>query len=212
VSHRKTIFLIIALLCLRVACFADLAPEPGHKRVYLSLLLQTREDLSDYRFFIESGMQLEEVKLSPETPVTVSPKGGGARYNSATVYAVPKKAVTFKGASPSTEELADLAGALGAKRVTGAVKLLDHSFSFDVPEAEADSYTNPVYQLRRDAQFGVVAERLDDGTPASAHKPPNPASDKSDSQADRGFTIVVACILVFSAVLGGLWLLRRRAS
>ncbi|MGH9820884.1 MAG: hypothetical protein ACRD43_12000 [Pyrinomonadaceae bacterium] len=207
---RKAICVAMAVLCLSIACFADVAPEPGHKRVYLSLALQTRDDLSDYRFFVESGGQLEEVKLSLNQPVTIDPKGGGARYNSATVYAVPKKGIRFAGAVPDAEELAKLESSLTGKGIAGAVKLVDHSFSFDVPEAEADSYTNPIYQVRRDGQFGLVAERLDDGSSPSTHVSASPVRPTPVVETGRGLTLIVASLLTFAAVLAGLWLLQRK--
>lgn len=207
---RRVIYLAVTILCLRIACFADVAPEPGYKRVYLSLALQTQDDLSNYRFFVESGGELEEIKLSVNEPVTIDPKGGGARYNSATVYAVPKKALRFADPVPTFEELTRLEASLHDKTVPGAAKLLDHDFSFDVPEIEADSYTNPIYQVRQDAQFGVVVERLDDGSSALARAAATPVRPKSVAETHTGLTIVIASLLTFAAVLGGLWLLRRK--
>ena len=207
---RFGLLILIMIVGLFAMSYADVPPEAGYTRVYLSLILEPRGDLSDYRFFIESGMQLEEIKLSDRETRTIDPKGGGARYNSATVYAIPKKSLTFSAAEPTADDLAALETAIQEKRVQDAVDLIDHRFSQDVLKSEADSYPNPQYRIARDEKGAIAAVRIDDlvvgavATPEKTQPNEQPVAARS--------TIVAASLLVFGIVLAGLWLLRRKTN
>jgi hypothetical protein len=53
------LFVVTILLPLGAIC--DVAPEPGYKRISINLIVETNEDISDYRFFIKSGADLKEI-------------------------------------------------------------------------------------------------------------------------------------------------------
>ncbi|MEP6847774.1 MAG: hypothetical protein ABI999_02885 [Acidobacteriota bacterium] len=208
---RNYLVLVAILIGISGVSRADIPPEPGSTRVYLSLILDPRGDLSDFRFFVESGMKLEEVKLTDRQQQTIDPKGGGARYNSATVYAVPMKSLGAVKGEPTEGELASLDSALNAKSVDGALDLVHHQFSQDVPKADADSYLNPVYRIAKDEQGVLRAVRADDlvvGRVAPFQKDETPTQTAGQNR----ITIVAAGAIVIAVLFGGLWLLRRKLS
>lgn len=206
---RYFLVLVAIVMGLTGVSRADIPPEAGSTRVYLSLILDPRGDLSDFRFFVESGMKLEEIKLTDRQQQTIDPKGGGARYNSATVYAVPVKSLTAIKHEPSESDLASLDSRLNAKSVDGAIDLVHHQFAQDVPKSDADSYLNPVYRIAKDEQGVLRAVRVDDlvvGPVAPFQKDETP----TQSVGQNKFTIVAAGVIVIALLFGGLWLLRRK--
>src|SRR5437660_1154441 len=115
--HKKSIALVISVLCAAAAVYADIAPEPGYTRVYSNLILDPQDDFQDLRFFLESGGTLEELKIHKGKQNVIRSKGGGARYNQAAVYAVPAKSLTSFGENLSGEKLAALETALSSNHV-----------------------------------------------------------------------------------------------
>jgi hypothetical protein len=133
---------LILVLC--SAAFADVAPDPGYTNVLADLRLESASDLSAYRFFLESPMAVEEVKLNAGSPITVisaGGRGGAARYGK--LIAVPLTDMTISG---------DLSGALldsmiREKRFPNAKVLLSHSFQATIPVIEKPLWNPPVYRL-----------------------------------------------------------------
>ena len=68
---------------------ADVAPDPGFVSVRINLVLETDDDLSGIRFFVLSGDIVREIVVKRGEQMTVNPLGGGARYRSGTLIAVP---------------------------------------------------------------------------------------------------------------------------
>ena len=65
---------------LNASIYADVPPEKGFKRVSVKLVLEAVEDFPDYRFFIKSGADVQEIVLSKGARRVVEPLGGGAWY------------------------------------------------------------------------------------------------------------------------------------
>ena len=73
--RRKISAILVAVIALFAVARADVPPEPGNSRISVPLTIETNEDLSDYRFFIESPMQLEEVTVHKGTPTVIGTEG-----------------------------------------------------------------------------------------------------------------------------------------
>src|SRR6185369_14539048 len=94
---------------------ADIAPDPGMVRVKIDLVIETTEDLSDYRFFLDFYGDLREVAVKSKGRTTIPSMGGGARYNSGKLLAIPKKSLSGFDEKLSTEQLENLSASLKNK-------------------------------------------------------------------------------------------------
>lgn len=133
--------------------FADVAPDPGFTHVSADLVLETAADLSDYRFFLESPIEVEEIKLTGgSTTIPAAGRGGATRY--AKLIAVPRKDLgEISGdLSPSSGLLASM---IREGRFPNAHEVLAHSFQATVSIAEKPFWKSPIYRLT--LENGVVA-------------------------------------------------------
>jgi hypothetical protein len=145
----------IGILALLSAASADVPPEPGFKRIWLKLVLAPQNDFPDYRFFIKSGADLEEVVLKKGEQRTIEPLGGGAWYRTGTFLAVPKKSLVGLSELPSDGKLSELRKTVYDGKATGMIELIEHSFAREVRESEASSWKDPVYNIEKDPEKGV---------------------------------------------------------
>lgn len=131
------------LLILVTAVFADVAPDPGYTSVPADLTLEAVGDLSGYRFFLESPMSVEEVKLNAgsTTIIESTGRGGAARY--VKLIAVPVSDMTISGElTPSL--LQDL---IRRKQFPNAREILSHNFQATISVLEKPVWTPPVYRI-----------------------------------------------------------------
>jgi len=146
----RSLLRISLILVLCTVAFADVAPDAGFTNVPADLVLITSADLSGYRFFLESPMSVEEVKLNAgsTTVIAATGRGGAARY--AKLIAVPVSDMTISG---------DLSGGLlddliRRKRFPNARELLSHNFQATITIIEKPVWKPPVYSLT--IENGVV--------------------------------------------------------
>lgn len=128
---------------LSVTGSADVAPDPGYTNVSADLILESAVDLSAYRFFLESPMAVEEVKLDVGSPTVISASGRGGAERYGKLIAVPVGDITISG---------DLSGGLleglvRQKRFPNARELLSHSFQATISIVEKPIWKPPVYWL-----------------------------------------------------------------
>jgi len=71
--HAAMSGFLTCLFCL--AARADVPPEPGYLRQTVSITFDTKDDVSDYRFFIESPMRIDEIKIAKGEPSVVDGTG-----------------------------------------------------------------------------------------------------------------------------------------
>ena len=196
---RRSALITIVLLSLATAASADIAPDPGYTRVSSGLVLESAADLSGFRFFLVSAMDVEEVRIAPGAPTRIeaSGRGGAARY--AKLIAVPL--------SDTGQISGDLSGPLlesmiREKRFPNAVELLSHNFQPTVPEWEKGGWSDPVYRISID-DGKLSATQVAGGRPSGAQLTYSILQFAWPAAA-AGF--LLACAI---AVMG-VWLFRRR--
>jgi hypothetical protein len=202
--HRVAI-LSLLIFGLFIAGRADVAPDPGYVQHKASLILETDSDLSAYRFFIESPIEVEEIKIEKgrQTVIDAGSRGGGAgKFGK--IVAVPATSLTAYGPEMSPEQLQQLKTALSAKKVPGSVDLLSHSFLPIVRESEVAGYRDPVYKVLFD-DLGIKA------TLAAGGRPSNAGDIDQSSTAMRIATIVGGIFIVLAAIVIFFLITRRSA-
>ena len=160
-------FLIIVGLSASTASLGDVAPDPGFKRISLKLIIETRDDFPEHRFFIRSGADLKEIQLKRGESTTIEPLGGGAYYSAGTLLAVPNKNLQGLSESPTNGKLNELQKAIYDGAVPGTIELVKHSFAREVPRAEASDWQDPVYRIEIDGQGGPKAVHVSGGANVS---------------------------------------------
>ena len=200
--------IVMVLLCSCVA-FGDVAPDPGFKRISMKLIVETKEDLDDYRFFIKSGSDIREIFIKPGSLASVSPLGGGAFYSVGKLLAVPKKGLTGFSEAADEKKLNELQQAVYDGKVDGMIELLNHSFSHEVAEGDVDKISDVAYRIDRDLQIGLRAVYVSGGV--------NPKIAEAPQSSGRlfwqgaGAAIVAALFLAFGITILGVLYFRKRA-
>ena len=147
----KPIFLTVMtflILGFVIPANGDIPPGPGYKRVKTNVVIEIKEPIPEYRFFLVSGDIAREIFLKPGDKTVVDSPGGGSRYRSGTVVAVPAKNLQAFG-DGSGDQASKLEEAVAGGKV-GAVKLFDHSFVRDVRDSEARDIRDSAYRIERD--------------------------------------------------------------
>lgn len=129
-------FLLPVILLFTVFAKADVAPDPGYKRVTIDLVTETVEDLTDYRFFLDFYGDLREVEIKSKGRTVIGAMGGGARYRSGTFLAIPQKSLKGFEEKLSSEQLKNLSESIKAKKIEGVTELARHRFAEDIPVGE----------------------------------------------------------------------------
>ena len=151
--NKRNIFgaiLPMILLLWVIVAKADVPPPPGFGRIKQDLILETKEDLSDYRFFLDFYGDLREIKVNNNAKTIISPMGGGARYAVGTLLAVPKEKLA-KSVDDSPDSLKKLSEAIREKKIEGVTELTRHSFSED--KLLGLSLTTPSYTIVREVNI-----------------------------------------------------------
>lgn len=199
----KILVAVVMFFAQAANTWADVAPDPGYVQHEASLILETNEDLSAYRFFIESPIEIEEIKITSgqQTVIDAASRGGGAgKFGK--VVAIPITSLTAYGAEMSPDQLQQLKTALSAKKVPGSVDLLSHSFRPIVRESDVSGYRDPVYNISTD-NIGIKATLASGGRPLNV-----------DDGPSRGYVwwagaVFGGLLLMLAAGLAFVWLIRR---
>lgn len=191
-SLIKARSLILALLILPNAVAADVAPDPGYSNVSADLILESAADLSAYRFFLESPLRVEEVKLNVGSPTVISAAGRGGAARFGTLIAVPVNDLNAISGDLSGAALDDI---IRQKRLPNARELLSHNFQTTVSVVEKPVWKAPVYRLS--LENGVVtAAKVSGGAGGSWLIYAIPVG-------------VAAVLMAIGIAIVGLWLIRR---
>ncbi len=192
------------------AVYADVPPDKGYKRITQKLVIEPKDDFSDYRFFIKVGADLREYVLKKDQLTTVESLGGGAWYRSGRFLAVPKKELAGLSETATDQRLNPLQQAIYDGKVAGTITLVEHSFIRDVPIAEAAGAKDAVYWLEKDAEKGIKA------TPVSGGQSSNKAGHTQGSYyssepktTEFWATVVGGILLTLAFICVGVFVVRR---
>ena len=200
--------ILVLIVFLSASVFGDVAPDPGFRRITVSLTLETDEELSGFRFFVKSGGEVEEVFIKPGERTVVSPLGGGAYYSAGKLLAVPREQVKGFNSASSDGKLSELEKAVYDGTVPGSVELVDHLFSRTVNESEAGGFRDPLYRIERDLQSGLKAVHISGGAATSAAD--TRVSSGRLFWQSAGAAIVAGIFLMFGIATLGILYFRKR--
>ncbi len=190
------------VLFLFTAVRADIAPPNGYKKFSTNLNIETKEDLMDYRFFLDFYGDAREVELKKGAN-SISPMGGGARYSTGTFWAVPKKSLKVE-----TKE--QISQALQENKLSGAIKLTQYQFSQTVSDSEADKVQSSSYLLERDAEKGLklILQTVPQKSGGHGEGIDFSVGGISKSIIIPGYIILIG--LPLTLIILGIWLFRKR--
>ncbi len=142
---------------------ADVPPDPGFVRQTANLTLETADDFPQYRFFIVSLNNVEEIHLVKGKPTVLTGSGRGGATRVGTLWAIPVATIGEDLGASAQEKLLDLRSALKEKRLNGAVDLLTHNFQTTIRKEDRVNWKDPVYRIENDENNGVKSIRVSGG-------------------------------------------------
>lgn len=185
---------LIAIAALYSAAAADVAPDPGFANVSANLILESDSDLSAYRFFLESALDVEEIKVNSGAPTMIEAAGHGGSARYAKLIAIRTKDIN---GIPTGQ----LETKIRKKEFPNAVEILSHSFQVTVPIAEKSGWEDPVYRIS--TSDGEITATPISGGRVSPGK-------LTYSIWQFVWPVAVAAILLAAAVaITGVWIIRR---
>lgn len=202
----KNIFLILSvILVLNIFIKADVAPDPGYMKVSADLIIETKEDLSDYRFFLDFHGDYREVKIKSNGQTVIPSMGGGVRYSVGVLLAVPSaKLKGFEKVSSAEDSQKLLQEIERLKKDGSVIELTQHSFSKTIPVSERSNWSHPTYRIERD---GTTLKVVDNGNLSPK------ISLEEESQMKNSFlgiAAIIGTVLVgLAVVIGGIVLFRK---
>lgn len=196
----KSLLLLLTLLFTTGIAVADVPPDPGSTRQPANLILETDGDLSAYRFFLDSPMRVEEVKVTGNRIVIEAANRDGA-MRSAKLIAVPLSDMSVISG--------DLSGSLiefliRQNKFPNAKELISHNFQQTISIVEKPLWQDPVYRISVE-NGEISASKLSGGS----------ESGVVSLSTEYLWPIVivsgaVALMLTMALIVFGVWLFRRK--
>lgn len=209
IALSRILALLFVIVGISGVVNADVPPDKGHKRVSLNLVVEVKDDLPEYRFFIKSGADLTEVVLKKDAPQTIKPLGGGAWYRAGTFLAVPKKSLTGLSESPTDDRLSELQKTIYDGKAAGTIELIQHSFIRDVPQVQAAGLKDTVFRIEKDAEKGLKAVSVSGGSGESQSNR-NSSLYSTEIKTPLFWTTVIGgSLLTLAFISFGVWYIRR---
>jgi hypothetical protein len=197
---RTAVILFTLLALSSMPVVADVPPDPGYVRQSANLVLETDADLSGYRFFLESPMKVEEIKIVKGTPTVIDASGRAGAMRFGRLFALPAGEVEqFK--DRLTEE--EFRKALTEKKLFTATQLLSHNFQTTIPEGA--NWQDPGYRIEKDGETGLKARLIAGG----AQKVSFGITTVSRSLTTAGIAIIAGILLMCGITILGIWYFRR---
>jgi hypothetical protein len=191
---------LILILLSAPAALADVPPDPGYVRQSADLILESDADLSGFRFFLDSPMKIEEIKIAKGAPTTIEASGRAGAMRLGKLIAIPVKEFDQYAGTFTEDELRRV---LHEKKFPGAKELLSHDFQWTISESERSSWKDPVYRIS--VSNGVIEATKVAGGTSSAADPVVPFSFRRIL-----LPIAIGGVLLAAAVaILGIWLIRR---
>ena len=209
--HAATIGFLTFLFYL--AARADVPPEPGYLRQTVSITFDTKDDVSDYRFFIESPMRIDEIKIAKGEPSVVDGTGRVGVARVGTLWAIPRKTVADEFGVSGQEKLEYIRKVLSEGRMYSAVKLLTLDFQATIREAEKANWKDPVYSIEKKGDQTLSAVLVSGGKSTPGNQGPGfGVTSYSRTLSPFGWAIVGGGVVAVLGLLllGFLKLGRRR--
>jgi len=202
-----TITLLFVLVSLFVTARADVPPEAGYKRITQQLIVESQEDLGEYRFFLKVGADLKEFTLKKGERIGIESMGGGSFYRNGIFLAVPKASLAKLNEAPTDRKLNFLQQAVYDGKVSGSIELIRHGFIRDLRNAEAAAAKDPVYRIERDGEKGLKAVLVSGGAVDTKVA----ASSYSNDSKSSGFWVAVVggSLMTLAFIFFGGWAIRR---
>lgn len=158
--RKKFCLTLLFILLFTFSAKADVS-IPGFGRIDIDLVLDTKEDLSDYRFFLNFYGDLKEIKVNNKSQTTIAPMGGGARFAKAALLAIPRKNLSdFAEDSPAS--VRNLSDAVRDNKIEGVAELIVHTFRKDSPLG-IKLRNNPSYLIVREGNTLSLIHSSDSG-------------------------------------------------
>ena len=199
---RNACILLVLVTLISTTVLADVPPDPGYVRQAANLVLESSEDLSGYRFFLESPMRVEEIKIVAGTPTVISASGRVGAMRAGTLIAISTRDVEqFK--DRLTEE--EFREALREKKLFTATQLLWFNFQQTIPEGF--KWEDPVYRIEKDGQTGLKATHVSGGR--GGQHVSFGIVDIERSWRPIGFAIISGFFLMVGIAILGIWYFRR---
>jgi len=204
--RASTIVFLTCVFCL--AAHADVPPDVGYIIQSVSVTIQTQDDLSDYRFFNESPMRIEEIAIEKGKATVIDGNGrvGAARIG--TLWAIRRKDIGSDFDFSSTERLQSLRQALNQGQYH-AIKVITLDFRAEIREADKADWQDPVYQLNKNPD-GIAASLVSGAAPKNADRGPHLYSTEPKSASFWTAVFVGGVVTLLFIVLGALALRRSR--
>jgi hypothetical protein len=183
--------IFFALLVFTTSALADVPPDARFTNISADLILETNADLSAYRFFLDSPMRVEEVKISSGSPTRIDAAGRAGAAKFAKLIAVPISDMTISGElTPALLE-----NLIRRKAFANAHEVLSHNFQTTVSVIEKPVWKPPVYLLSIE-NGSVTAKKVletSGGSPLVYVIP----------------TAIVGVLITIGIAIIGIWLFRR---
>lgn len=144
---------------------ADIAPDKGFKRIPIRMTLETNEDLSDHRFFVISSDLVKEIHIRSGEKTTVGPLGGGARYRSGKIVAIPTASLREFGDDLTGDQLAELRSTVANDGPAGTTELLTQDLFREVVEGYPGDAIETTMAAGSDSKGGIAFAITDVGVP-----------------------------------------------
>lgn len=200
--NKNLIWLVFAVL-FTMSVFADVPPARNEMRIDIDLAFTPREDFDDYRFFLASGRNLEEITIKKDVPVIINGENRRGENRYAALIAIPK--TSLKGVTElSDDEQEKINVSILKKESDGFITLLRHHFSEDIPIGERVNKVYPVYEIKREANLPKAFEGQGISRKISDEEEAIITSAKYEKA-----TIIGGVLLTLAVLLIGLFLFRR---
>jgi hypothetical protein len=188
---------------------ADIAPNPDEARFSYPLIIETTDEVSDYRFFLNFSGDLREIEVKSNGTSEIPSMGGGARYSSGMIIAIPKKFLNdFPNKIESSyDDIGKRFSDLIREKKIGVIELGTHSFSRLIKKSESANYINAPYKLEKDIENGLKLTKLEIPKGKSG-------MDFSMYGVQKSLTtfgyIVLVSFPTAAIVILGIWLFRKK--
>ena len=211
---KSLLGILAAVLALTQLINADIAPGPNERRVSANLIIETAEDLTDYRFFVDFYGAVHEIEIKGSSQTSIPPLGGGARYSSGTLLAIPKKNLndySEKIISPYQEPGKNLSDAIAQKKIEGIIQLGKHQFSAVIKKSQ--EWTSPTYKIEKENGTLKLIKSGNVTSPTSSERKGGGIDFAiygiSKSLTPSGYIFIIGFPTV-AIILLGIWLFRRK--